>query len=360
MRVTRHGNISIQVALFTVLILAVGAFAVDFPYLQVVQLELDDAAEAGAHAGAAQFDWTSAGMASAQNTAMTLARANPVLGGQQPVVEADDIEIGVWDRDASTFVASTDPDVANAVRVTASRPDVGLFFAAAAFGRSTQALDATRIAAVELEGAGAVDCMLPFAMPSCLVDLHTVDGLQDVLLKINPPGIDNFGLARPHAAPNVNWARDQLRSCTQSGEVAVGEEVGLQNGVDTPVLTEIVAQLDASDTRWSDPRWGAQPSRLGGSLVSSTTWGKTLEGPVIVFDGGPGFCQGTGGQFNGTQVVTGFVWGAIFDVAGGNATQRTVHMRLDTLDRHAMGTQGGGPDYGITWKSPPRSVASVY
>jgi hypothetical protein len=54
---------------------------------------------------------------------------------------------------------------------------------------------------------------------------------------------------------------------------------------------------------------------------------------------------------NGTEEVTGFVWGAIYEVlTSGPAAQRTIRMRLETLGDHDLGTGGGGPDYGVVYR----------
>ena len=69
-----------------------------------------------------------------------------------------------------------------------------------------------------------------------------------------------------------------------------------------------------------------------------------------------GFCSSPG-PMNGTYPVSGFVWGAIYDVAtSGPAAQRTIRMRVDTSGSYDFGTHEGGTDYGVEY----RHLALVY
>jgi hypothetical protein len=165
------------------------------------------------------------------------------------------------------------------------------------------------------------------------------------------------GWARPNGTPNASWTRSQIEDCEADGDAAVGDPVGLQNGVVTSALDALAARVDSSATTWQESRWGTLPARLSGSSIGVAKYGHTYEGPVIVFDGGDEYCHGSGGSFNHSQPLKGFLWGAIYDVKNsGSSASRTIKMRLDTSSGYNAGTQGGGPDYGVVTHFPPRLV----
>lgn len=348
----RRGNVAVNVALFSVLLLSMGAFGVDLPYARVVRMELEQATEAAAHAGAAQLDGTVEGVAAAGATARSLALVHSAGGS---VVQPDAVETGVWDDD--TFTPSTDATRANAVRVTASRPELALFFSPAAFSRRTVAVGGRAIAVKDFGGASELDCFLPLAVPQCLIEEWGMDSLQDRTIQLNPPGVDNVGWMRPDAAPNAAWTREQFVDCEASGELGVGDDIGLQNGQVTSALDALVNAVRSSSTTWDTSVFGGLPSRMPGSSIPASDYGHTLEGAIPVFDGGSEYCEGSGGSFNGMEVVTGFVWVVIYDVRNnGGAAQRSMRLRIDGTREHEVGTQGGGEDWGVTANSPPRFV----
>lgn len=357
MRRHRRGNAAVIVGLCAVVLFGAAAFAIDVPYARLVKVRLEDVADAAAHAATAQLDGTDAGIANARALAKTIAASHTVAGA--PVALADgDIVPGVYDKATGTFTASADASAVNAVRVNATRPDLALFFAPVAFRRETVEVGGRSATMHETGPAGRADCYLPLALPSCLVDRWTRDGLQDVALKTNPAGIDNAGWARIGSPPNAAFTRTQIADGCSDGAAQVGDDVYLQNGSVANAYTEIAAAVSTSDTTWTTARWGAQPARDGSkSRVNATDWGKTLEGVVLVFDGGETYCQGGGGSFNGSEPLVGFVWGAIYDVWSGSASQRTLWMRLDVVNEHVDGKYtGGGIDLGLAAWEPPRRV----
>jgi hypothetical protein len=92
------------------------------------------------------------------------------------------------------------------------------------------------------------------------------------------------------------------------------------------------------------------------SAISATNYGKTYEGPIMVFDAGPEYCTGSGGSYNQTLPLKGFVWGALYDVRT-TGSQKDLRLRLEVMDDHVAGSKAGGPDYGVTAESPPHNVA---
>ena len=78
---------------------------------------------------------------------------------------------------------------------------------------------------------------------------------------------------------------------------------------------------------------------------------------MCIRDRDDSYCTGTGGAFNGTQVVSGFVWASVFDVVStGKASGKTIKMRINTASGESYGTTSGGPDYGITYSGTPTFV----
>jgi Flp pilus assembly protein TadG len=362
-RTCRHGNVAVIIALALVVLLAAAAVAIDLGYARVVREQLKNASEAAAHAASQQLDGTDDGVAAARAAAVAAAAAN-MAGGRavdlddNPAnLESWDVVMGTWNEDAGTFTPTEEASAVNSVQVRARIPDLGLFFAPVAVGRNEMAVSAETRAMAMTGGASAVDCFIPLAFAQCEVDRLGAAGMQDLTLKLNPPGVDNVGWARPNGTPNANWSRDQMNDCQASGTASVGDPVGLQNGVVSSAMSALATRVSTSSTRWDTTKWGAMPTRSVKSSISKADYGKTYEGPVMVFDGGGTYCTGSGGSFNQSAPITAFVWGAIYDVENsGSSSSRTIKMRLDPMTDHDIGTEDGGPDYGVIAHSPPRTV----
>lgn len=350
----RRGNVAIKVALSMTVTMGMAAISVDLGFARVVRVELGNAAEAAAHAGAAQLDGTDAGVVAARTTAILVGNQHRA-GGTPVELTSSDVVTGIWDADAGTFTPSSVAESVNAVRVDAARPELGLFFAPVAFAQDTVSVGASAVALASHTGAGEVECFLPMAIPQC----HLDEGLESagyVDFKVNPPSEDNIGWARPSGTPNAAWTRDQIGNCEADGSAAIGDSVGLQNGTIPNAINAMVDAMVASDTTWETPALGTIPGQRLGSELTSEQYGRTLEGPVFVFDGGDEYCNG-GGQFNGTEVITGFAWAVVYDVENNGAAQeRTMYVRIDTVREHDYGTSTGGDNWGVT-KLTPKFVA---
>lgn len=359
----RRGNTAIVFAVSLTTFLAFVALTVDLGYARMVQQQLENTSDAAAHAGGLRLDGTDEGMAAARETAIAIAAANPA-GGRALTLDANedndpdgDIVLGVWDTETDTFEPSDDPAEVDTVQVRARIPDLALFVAPISLGVSSAPVSSRSFAEARTSGAGAVACYIPLAVAECIVDRYTVDGLQDLTLKLNPPGIDNVGWARGNGTPNASWTRSQILDCEQDGEVAIGDPVGLQNGVVTSAMSALATRVTDSTTTWSAERWGTLPTRAVNSSIPAARYGRTYEGPILVFDGGSAYCTGSGGSFNHSKPLVGFLWGAIYDVVNsGSSASRTVKMRVDTSTTYDFGTAPGGPDYGVITRTPPRLV----
>ncbi len=205
--------------------------------------------------------------------------------------------------------------------------------------------------------AGAVGCYIPLAIADCLFDEYSPEELESLEFTLNPAGVDNVGWARVGASPNASFLKNQIGNCEQDGDAQVGDQVGLQNGVVSSALSELVSAVEDSDTTWN-PDWGPMPSRASQSAISSSDYGHTYEGPIIVFDGGDEYCEGSGGPFNQYETIVGFAWAAIYDVrTKGGASNKNIWVRLDPMGGHMEGRRGGGEvDGGVLAPAPVRLV----
>lgn len=351
----RSGNVAVTVAISTAVLLSLSALVVDLGYARVVGQQLQNAADAAAHAGTARLDRTEEGLIAARETAVQVA-AMHTAGGQPVVLDQADVITGVWDYAAGTFTTSADPLLVNAVRVDAQRGALGLFFAPAAVGTDTLDLTASSHMTTIRSGAKSVECYLPLALPTCVVEEYTVAGLNEITLQLNPAPGDNVGYARANGAVNASFVKDQALNCESGGTATIGDAVSLGNGEIVSALDAVVDAVVAAQTTWSTTRWGTQEAPMDRSSIPTASYGNTWEGAVLLFDGGPEYCTG-GGAWNGTATLEGFVWGAVYDVRNvGSVHERVLKMRLDTMDDHDAGVDGGGPDYGVQDYSPPRMV----
>ena len=138
----RRGAVIVLAAVLLVALLCVVAFAVDFGYIVMVKTQLQNAADAGALAGAGSLR---DGSAEAKNSAETFAEMHPVANLNVDVKPTQDIELGRWDHRAFAF-SSAEEEV-DAVRVTC-RHSARLFFAKV-FGKTSADLSASAVARVK-------------------------------------------------------------------------------------------------------------------------------------------------------------------------------------------------------------------
>ncbi len=354
----RGGNAAVIVAIGSVVLLAFAALTLDLGYARLVQQQLENASEAAARAGSLRLDGTVSGLTAAQETAVAVAAENDA-GGARVALAEEDVVLGVWDDATGTFTPSADPTLVDTIEVHARIDALALFLAPAVFARGTIPVASTTRVLARTAGAGAVGCFIPLALPDCVVEREGVEGMMDLTLVLNPPGVDNVGWGRPNGTPNASWIKSQIGDCEASGEAAVGDPVGLQNGVVTSGLAELADEIESSATSWDPAKWGTLPTRMSGSAVSASKYGRTYEGPIMVVDGGSEYCTGSGGSFTHDLPLKGFLWAAIFDVkTSGAAEGKTLELRIDTSGYHDVGTAAGGPDYGVIRRLSPRMVRS--
>lgn len=129
---SQRGVVLVTVALSMGVVLAVSALAVDLGYGWLVKQQLQNAADAGAHAGAMELDGTAAGTSAARAAAVTYGRLNQVLGDNDPITQ-EDVSLGVFDVATGSFTPSADPARIDAVRINAEVGVGRVAFAKAGF-----------------------------------------------------------------------------------------------------------------------------------------------------------------------------------------------------------------------------------
>jgi hypothetical protein len=347
----RRGNYSVLLALSMTTLLGFSALAIDLSYARLVHTELQSAADTITHGAALALDGTDEGMAAAHQISAELGAAN-TAGGRPVIIDESTVVgsflLGYWDDEVGEFVESDDPEEVNAAMMTVTMPGIGGWLLGGIGETSTVYSTATT---VQLRGGGAglVDCFLPVAIASCTIDdVHGIEGVQDIDFAFSPSGVDNLGWSSPFATPSASWLSRQLGNCEYSGLLGVEDRVFLNNGVLTSVLQDIVSAIERSDTTWDPEIWGALPDPYAKSSIRSSAYGRTLEGVVAIIDD-DSYCAEGGGNWNGSAPISGFAWGAIYDVqATGSASNKNMRLRLDTTTHREIGLEDGGTDYGIT------------
>lgn len=141
---TRHGRsggVAIILALSLLVLLGFAALTIDLGYARMVQAQLQAAADAAAMGGAQRLSTDAAGLIAARSTAVSIGAANeanghPVALDANPINGADgDVVLGIWDATAGTFTPSMNPELVNAVQVTARDEGLLPLFSRASFGR---------------------------------------------------------------------------------------------------------------------------------------------------------------------------------------------------------------------------------
>ena len=126
----RRGVTGVWVAITLPVLVGMAAMAVDVGYICTRANELQNAADAGALAGASGLP-DSNGVARAR--AMEYGGKNP-LGNEFVVINGDDVQIGNWEWMSQTFTPISDTDDSgfrpNAVRAIGRKERLPLFFAA--------------------------------------------------------------------------------------------------------------------------------------------------------------------------------------------------------------------------------------
>jgi hypothetical protein len=353
----RRGNAAITVISMTVL-LGFGALAVDIGMVQVANAQLQAAVDAGALGGAGYLDRSPLGMVTAREKAVEIANMNVVPGGWELTLE--DVQVGKYI--AGTFIEvspaeyeTVDPTLVNAIRVDSVVSDLQAIFGNAAFQQSSLSTSAYSLSFRELADgpAGAMDCLLPFAIPDCEFYDWQGGGMETnpspMEFRMGNANVDNIGWGSPFATPNGSSIEDALdgTGCHDGTMVEIEEELYLNNG-QVNSATKYLGDLlngtgNVAPTNWPIDMIGGMPLRggdfanpatgKGASDVSQANWGNVLQGPVALIEADN--CN-QNFQFNGTAEITGFAYAYVYDVKS-KGNPKNLYIQLDFVNEYDIG-----------------------
>ncbi len=372
-RLGQRGSILVLAAITFVVLCAFAALVIDLGYVGVIEARLQSGTDAGALAGARVLDGSPAALDAARSRAVAFAAQHSADGSPlgldpNPANDANgEVVTGVWD--GTTFSASVDPLLVNAVQTRTRRDDLKSFFSHVAFGRQALGVAVDSIAvAGQPASASKVPWYLPFGLPDCLWDSFTPGQLQTMTFVLSPAGVDNTGWGTVNGVSNAAFLFDHFAAispCMQEwastgevtqtcAEVAIGDPLDLHNGTVASGQSYIAHHIGTEGVPWDSDLWGSLPAQDPDSAVSAHDYGYTYVGPIPVFDGPASYCT-TGGAWNETWPVVGFTWAVIYDVTkGSGSTGQTIRMRIDTDSFYDIGSWPGltTTDYGVQADTP--------
>jgi hypothetical protein len=329
------------------------AIAGDLGVAMLARSQVQNALDAGALGGAAYFDQTSSGVTTAIARATSLVTVNHSLG---QTVTIDSIETGILNESTGNqFTVSSDPTVINALRINGTRYGVATPFGAL-LGRDSLNPTTISVAAQPPQvGAGSEDCYLPLAVPDCILD--NISNYESQGFHFNSANQDNTGWATLTSSASASAVNNQITAtdfCGGLGLAQAGNDVYLNNGTLASALSSMDSAIENSSKTWSSENkgnWGTLPAQMANSSINHTKYGHVIQGPIIMFHDDSGGACASATQFNQQKVITGFVWGVIYDVSA-NGSDKNIRMKLDLTHKYAVGNSGGG-NGNVGWPPPP-------
>jgi Flp pilus assembly protein TadG len=326
---SRQGSIAVIAGVSFTLLVGLAAVSVDLGRARVIKTNLQYIADAAAHAAVSPLDGTSDGIATA-NTVINGVVSQTQVYGITPTV--DQVETGYYET-STGWHSTTDPAQVKAVKVTLSAQVSYVALSRAAFGTTMLTPRAMGGAGKEQfisetsaeNPAGEVECYIPIAIPSCVIDTMMANNTPSVTGTWQPSTSNNVAWADDNGNPNASTLNAQINAlsggCSGGATMEVGGNVYLNNGMITSVAQTIGSFLNTKATeKWNTSEWGTIPARSSNSAVTAARYGHIISGPMVVFQD-TNYCSGGGsGPLNGTKQITGFVYAAVYDVVaqGGN------------------------------------------
>jgi Flp pilus assembly protein TadG len=319
----RSGSIAIMAGVgFTVLI-GLAAISIDLGRARVVQSELQYIADAAAHAAVSPLDGTQDGVDLAQARVTAIVSGGSVYGITPTV---DSVSTGYYEHDTG-WHATTDASQVKAIKVVLSANVGYIGLSKVAFGTTSLTPRATGAAGKEQfasesdaqEPAGEVECFIPIAIPSCVIDTMMANNTPKVTGTWQPSTTNNVAWADNSGNPNASTLNATINSlsggCSGGKTMEVGGSVYLNNGMITSVAQTIGTYINSTATAtWDTAAWGAIPARSSGSAVTAARYGHIISGPMVVFQDTSYCSSGGSGPLNGTKSISGFVYAAVYDV----------------------------------------------
>jgi Flp pilus assembly protein TadG len=326
---SRKGSIAVMAGVSFTVLIGLAAVSIDLGRARVVKTELQYIADAAAHAAVSPLDGTSDGVAT-MNTVINGVVSQAQVYGITPTV--DQVETGYYDS-ATGWHSTTNVNQVKAVKVTLSANIGYVALSRAAFRTTSLTPRAMGGAAKEQfasetsaeDPAGEVECFIPIAIPSCVIDNMMNNNTPSVTGTWQPSTTNNVAWADDNGNPNASTLSAQVNSlsggCSGGATMEVGSNVYLNNGMITSVAQTIGTFLNTKSTAvWNTSEWGTIPARSSSSAVTAARYGHIISGPMVVFQDTAYCASGGSGPLNGTKQITGFVYAAVYDVVatGGN------------------------------------------
>jgi Flp pilus assembly protein TadG len=235
----QRGASSIMVAVSLVVIIGMGAMAVDLGYVMSTRSEVQKAADASALAAASHLvqlyneqgtNLTAAEMTSAAVEAANQWSQNNTASNTNLTVASDDVVVGVWDPTNKTFTAGGSADEINAVKVTVRRDSttngpIQLFFGSVV-GVSTVDVSSGAVSwfgSVGSVGEGVV------TLPLVVSQEAYVRG--DDILTFHADGEDNSGWSTFfEMGGGSSLVQSYITGETPIPSVKIGDELRIYNG----------------------------------------------------------------------------------------------------------------------------------
>ncbi len=227
------------VAILLPFLVAVMGLGVDVAHYRFAKIQLQNAADAAALAGAKSLNGTPNGRVSAVNSADSFAQEHTVDGAALDDDEVIENTTGRWGlTDESFATAGITDGGANALRVSVRRDAVTSFFSPILSG-SLESRAFTATATAVAGGAGAVGCAAPIAIANCVLNY---DAEGDLICPTNlsfQTGVTSVGLTHPdgtspvngnNTKPYIKAAVDNPLTCDSPS--LAGTTIHLQNGND--------------------------------------------------------------------------------------------------------------------------------
>ena len=339
----QDGAIVILVALGLTVIVGFGALVIDSGFQNILRSQLQNVADASAHAAALGLNLSDEGLERARAQGEALASMNSV-GGIPYNLESNELEVGIWDFRTRTFLADdSDPTQINAVRTTPrySLKPLMMDILSPDLRLNGQA------EAIAARMPVASGCALPIAVPSCAFNGKEASEICGMDLVFNADGVDSAGWASLGGPPSAASIRSDISDasdgiCNFSQDSTVEEDtLSLNNGAITNALKQITSSIESSPTQWDSSHLGSLPSQDVNSSIRWNKYGNTLQGLIYIYED-PRNCDGT--KFSGRVALKGYAMAVFYDtVDNGNVSKRKIKAKIacNSLSSHRGSTSAG-------------------
>lgn len=253
-----RGTVTAYVALFSVVAMGLGAVAVDIGRMGVLKTQMQNRADAGAMAGAAQLDGRDGARARAMDVAINAMTQSSDLVSGNGELSVDSI---VFYEHLEPAVLATSDETARFIEVNLSPKTINYIFRPGVFSGSTETGST-----MGAEAAAQPDPYMCHAPPLMICDLGELDASVDLSsnavvgrqVVLKPPhgggawAPGNYGLL---ALPDGSIGASSLESALAAVQPqdCYGLEVGTAPGVKTNKVQSGINARFEYQTSWGDP-----------------------------------------------------------------------------------------------------------